>query len=211
VIDRLLSEFTDAWNAGERPRVDDYLARADAAERGQLAERIAEWLAIAPTPAYDDAACAALRREPALQAILAATESEAGLWPDLLPRLRTRAGLGLRELATRLAAAFELRGEADRAAVYLERMERGDLDATRVSHRLLDALGAALGVSGRELAEAGVLAPRPAGAGGALFRAEGGRGDTLAEEFEALADAARTPAPPSMDALDRLFLGGPDA
>ena len=125
--DWLLSEFMDAWNAGERPRVDAFLARADAAKRGELAERIAEWLAIAPTPAYDEAARAALRREPALQAILAATESDAGLWPDLLPRLRVRAGLGLRELAARLVAALELRGEEDRATVYLERLERGDL------------------------------------------------------------------------------------
>jgi transcriptional regulator with XRE-family HTH domain len=211
VIDRLLSEFIDAWNAGERPRVDDFLGRADTAGRGELAERIGEWLAIAPTPAYDEAARAALRREPALQAILAATESEAGLWPDLLPRLRTRAGLGLHELAARLAAAFELRGEAARAAGYLERMERGELDATRVSRRLLDALGAALGVSGDELADAGALQPRRARAGGALFRAEGRPEDALAEEFEALAAAARTPAPPAMDALDRLFLGGPGA
>ena len=71
-------------------------------------------------------------------------------------------------------------------------MERGELDASRVSERLLDALGAALGVRGAELAEAGVLRMRPA-AGAELAR------------------AAPTPAAPPMDALDRLFLGGPAA
>lgn len=211
MIDRLLSEFIDAWNAGERPRAEDYLARADGAERAELGELIGDWLAIAPTPPYDDAARAALRSDPALRAILAATESEAGLWPDLLPRLRTRAGLGVGELAARLAATFGLRGEEDRTAGYLARMERGELDPARVSRRLLDALAALLGVSGGELADTGALQPRPAGAGGALFRAEGSPDDALADEFEALAQAARTPAPPPMDALDRLFLGGPDA
>ena len=142
--------------------------------------------------------------------MLAATASASGLWPELLPRLRARAGLALRELAERVAAAVGLPGEEARTAVYLERMERGELDAARVSRRLLDALGGALGVSGSALAEAGDAAPRRP-RGRHAVPGESRAADALAEEFEALAGAALRPAPPPMDELDRLFLGGPDA
>jgi hypothetical protein len=214
MVERALSEFVDAWNAGRRPRVDDYLARVAPGERDALAEALADWLAVAPAPRYGEAARAELRQDPALRAVLAATASEAGLWPEYLPRLRARAGLAVRELAARLTAALGLPGQEQRTAGYLERMERGELDAARVSRRLLDALGAALGVSGAQLAEAGDLRSglaRAAPATGTLFRAEGAAAERLAEDFDVLSRAAMAPAPPPMDELDRLFLGGPDA
>jgi hypothetical protein len=212
-VDQVLSEFVDAWNAGRRPRVDDYLERVAPAEREALAGALGDWLALAPVPRYDAGARAELRSDPALQAVLAATASEAGLWPELLPRLRARAGLAVRDLAARVVGAFGLQGDEARAAGYLERMERGELDAARVSRRLLDALGAALGVTGQRLAEAGDLRPglvRAAPTAGTLFRAGGPAAERLAEDFDALSRAAMAPAPPPMDELDRLFLGGPD-
>ena len=92
-------------------------------------------------------------------------------------------------------------------------MERGDLEAARVSRRLLDALGELLGASGRTLADAGRVggAMRPAAAGGTLFRAGEETADWVARDIEALSRAAMTPAPPEMDEVDRLFTGGPDA
>jgi transcriptional regulator with XRE-family HTH domain len=150
-----------------------------------------------------------------VRAVLAATSSEAGLWPELLPRLRGRAGLAVRDLAARVVATFGLAGEEERTRDYLERMERGELEASRVSRRLLDALGAALGVTGDTLAEAGDLRSglaRPAAASaGTLWRADGAPSDALADEFAALSRAAMAPAPTPMDELDRLFTGGPDA
>jgi hypothetical protein len=213
-IDRILSDFVDDWNAGRRPQVPEYLDRAAPPERDELAARLAEWLVVAPSPGLDDAARAAVRAEAPLQAALRAIESESGLWPELLPRLRERAGLRLGELAERVTRAFGLAGHEDRAAAYLERMEAGELDAARVSRRLLDVLGRALGVGGEELAQAGDLGAaglRPAAAGGVLFRAERRGGDALAQDLEALSEAAMTPAPPPMDELDRLFTGGPEA
>jgi hypothetical protein len=214
-IDQVLSEFIDAWNAGRRPQVDDYLARVAPAERDDLADQLMTWLAVAPTPDYPDAAREEIRADPTVRAVLAATAGEAGLWPELLPRLRERAGLAIRDLAARVVATFALTGEEERTAGYLERMERGDLEAARVSRRLLDALGAALGVSGESLAEAGDLRSglvRPAAASpGTLWRADGAPSDALADEFAALSRAAMTPAPTPMDELDRLFTGGPDA
>ena len=46
--DQLLSEFCDAWNAGERPRVDDYLEQAPAGDRDELAALIRTFLEQAP-------------------------------------------------------------------------------------------------------------------------------------------------------------------
>jgi transcriptional regulator with XRE-family HTH domain len=208
MIDKLLSEFVDAWNAGERPHVDDYLERAAPAERDELAERLEEWLLVAPSPAYSEQVLEHIRAEPAFAAALAEIEAEPELWPEVLPRLRERAGLRLQDLASRITAAFGLAGEEDRAARYLERMERGDLDPSRVSRRLLDALGTALGVSGETLGRAGGF--RPAAPGHALFRAESAAGARFEDDLEALSQAALAPAPPPMDELDRLFVGGPD-
>ncbi len=208
-VDRLLSEFIDAWNAGRRPRVDDYLARASVDAQDELADALADWLAVAPTPAYDVAALRAIRAEPALRG--AAAEAETGLWPALLPRLRERAGLSARAVAARLTAAFGLGGQEDRAETYLQRMERGELDPARVSGRLLDVLGAALGVSGAELRRAGGFVPPAAAPAHALFRAERDSAARFEDELEALSRAALTPAPAPMDELDRLFCGGPDA
>ena len=89
-------------------------------------------------------------------------------------------------------------------------MERGELDSTRVSRRLLDLVGGALGVSGADLVRAGGL--RPAAAPGqAMFRAAPDAAASFEADLEALSQAAMAPAPPPMDELDRLFLGGPDA
>ena len=207
--DQLLSEFIDAWNAGARPQVEDYLQRAVPGERDELAERLEDWLLVAPSPAYDAQALASIRAEPGYAGALAEIEA-VGLWPEVLPRLRERAGLKLRELAGRITAAFGLPGEEARAEGYLERMEAGDLDASRVSRRLLDALGTALGVSAADLLRAGGV--RPAAAPGqALFRAERYAAASFEADLEALSRAALTPAPEPMDELDRLFVGGPDA
>jgi transcriptional regulator with XRE-family HTH domain len=206
MIDKLYSDFIDAWNAGERPRVADYLDRADPAERDDLAERLEDWLLMAPTPDYTPQALAEIRAEPAFAAAMAEIDAE-GPWPEALPRLRERAGLKLRDLAARITSTFGLSGQEDRAAAYLERMERGELDATGVSRRLLDALGDALGVTGEALG-----GMRPAAApGSALFRAEAEPAASVEEDLEVLARAAMAPARQPMDELDRLFLGGPDA
>jgi len=210
-IDRLFSEFVDAWNRGEDPRVEATLAAAEPGERDALRALLADWLAIAPTSALRPAAAEAVAADPVLRSAIAATGRDAGAWPELLPRLRERAGLSVRAVAERITGVFGLGGQEERAAARLEQMERGELDASRVSRRLLDALGTVLGVPGDELAEAGTLRFRPAAAPGALFRADGEPRQALADDLAELAAAVATPAPPAMDQLDRLFLGGPTA
>jgi hypothetical protein len=212
-IDQLLSDFIDAWNAGRRPGVRDYLARApEGADRDELADLIGVWLETAPPPRYDAAARDEIRSEAVVQRVFDAVGKDAGLWPELVPRLRARAGLSIGQVAERIVARFGLGGgNRERAAEYLGRMERGELEPERVSRRLLDALGDLLGASGATLAEAASLgaALRPAASGATLFRADPGTGDWVAEDLETLSRAALTPAR-DLDDLDRLFVGGPD-
>lgn len=215
--DQVLSEFIDAWSAGRRPRVREYLERVpEGSERDDLAQQITTWLEVAPPPAYSDEARAAIRQEPAVQRVFATVGEDESAWPAMLPRLRERAGLSVRDVASRLVDRLGLAGDAEpaRAADYLEQMERGELRADRVSRRLLDALGGLLGVDGRSLADLGgrVGGIRPAAAGGTLFRTEETMGQARSmEDIDVLSRAAMADAPPPMDELDRLFCGGPDA
>jgi transcriptional regulator with XRE-family HTH domain len=212
--DRLLSEFIDDWNAGRRPSVRDVLRRVpDGDARTKLAGDIEAWLELAPTPDLDARARAAVRADPVVQRVLAAVGEDAGLWPQVLPDLRSRARLSVAELAARLVERFGLAAaDEDRTAAYLARMERGELDATRVSRRLLAALGELLGTSPATLADAGAFGRglRPVSAGGTLFRRDGAADPSIADDLALLTRAALDPAPPSLDDVDRLFLGGPD-
>ena len=212
--DLLLSEFIDHWNAGRRPDAREYLRRVPEGEaRTRLAQGIEAWLELAPTPELDAQTRATIRAEPVVQRVFAAVGEDAGLWPQVLPGLRSRSRLSIGQLAGRLVERFSL--EADdkgRTADYLERMERGDLEPTRVSRRLLDALAELLGVSPGTLADAGSFGRglRPAAAGGTLLRAEGQAEDWVTDDLAVLSRAAMEPAPPSLDEVDRLFLGGPE-
>src|SRR3954469_2230199 len=165
-IERALSEFIDDWNAGRRPQVDDYLERVDEPDRDELAGQISAWLTIAPAPGYDDRARAARPAEPAFAATVAAMAAEAGLWPVVLPRARERASLSVRELAAKLAAAVGLGRDAEpKTESYLEQLERGELDATRLSRRVIDALADLLRLDPQSLAGGGPVRAAP------MFRA----------------------------------------
>jgi transcriptional regulator with XRE-family HTH domain len=207
-VDDILGRFIDAWNAGERPDVDAYLSRAAGdAERDELAASITTWLQIAPTPDYDDAARAAIAQEPALRSALEQAALLRAPLSQRLPALRRRAGLAVRDVAAGLVAVFGVDDER-RAAGYLQRVERDELDPGRLSRRLLDALATILGADRDELAP-----PAVATAGSAFFRSDEDADEWIAEDIDALSRAALAPAPDStpMDELDRLFLGGRDA
>ncbi len=214
--EQLLSDFIDDWNAGRRPDVRAYLERVPGgAGRDALAEQIGAWLEVAPMPAYDAPARAAIRADPVVRRVFGAVGEDAGLWPQVLPALRQRSRLSVGELASRLAERFGLgTPEVERAGSYLERLERGELEASRISRRLRDALADLLGVTPGTLSDAGAFGRglRPTAAGGMLFRRDGDAGDWVAADLEVLSAAASEPAPPqALDELDRLFVGGPDA
>jgi hypothetical protein len=204
--DRILSDFVDAWNAGRRPDVDTYLARAPDREREALAGEIATFLAFAPTPDYDDAALAAIRAEPAVLAAGRALEAPGGLWPQLLPRLRERAALSTGDLAARLVAALGLGADREpKTRGYLEQLEAGALEPRGLSGRLLDGLARVLEVPRGALEGAGAFAAPPAPA---LFRAEGAAAEALRADLDVVADALAAPAGGAWDDVDELFRGG---
>jgi len=202
-VHEILGEFIDAWKAGERPDLDAYLERVPAGDRDELAAGIAAWLDIAPAPDYPLAARAAVSAEPAMQAALRAAEALRPPLPESLPVLRERAGLGIRDVAARLAERFGL-ADRDRMVAYLEQLENGELDAGRLSHRLVDALSEMLGA-------VRIALPPPPAPAAAFFRADEEAEDWIVQDIDALSRAALADAPAPMDELDRLFLGGPEA
>src|SRR4051794_23243096 len=131
-VDQLLSEFIDAWNAGERPSARAFLDRVpEAGTRSLLAEEISHFLDVAPTPPY---AQDQLRDDPTVRVAALAFERSGSAWPALLPRWRAAAGLTLEQLAERVLTTAGLGGgDRVKATRYVAAMERGELAAERVS------------------------------------------------------------------------------
>jgi hypothetical protein len=208
--DRILSEFIDAWNAGRRPDVDEYLARVDESERGELAGELTAFLRFAPTPEYSDEALAAIRADPIVAEALAAARGRAGLLPALVVRLRSRLGLSNTEVAGELVRSLDLpEDRAPKTASYLERLERGELEPSRISERVFEALARLFGVPRGELEGAGDVggwaAPAPPAA---AFRASDEAAEETAPHLDLLARGLATPGDAARDEVDDLFLGG---
>lgn len=212
--EQVLSEFVDAWAAGRRPSVADFVDRVPEERRPELAAQIGAYLSVAPVPAYAPAEREAIRTEPVVRRVLAATEQEAGMLATELVRLRARRDLSVRDLAARVVASVGLAPAAvDRTEDYLARTERNELDPGRMSGRLFAALGEALGVSAAALADAAALragAFRPATAGTAFRAVEPASAEMARQDLDALTAAAMAPAPSALDEVDRLFVGGPE-
>ena len=67
---------------------------------------------------------------------------------------------------------------------------------------------------GRLTVDGAVIRPRDIVHGGAILELtaeQEAQGEWVAQDIEALSQAAMSTAPPELDELDRLFIGGPDA
>lgn len=212
--EQLLSDFIDAWTAGRRPRVGDYLDRAAPEDRDELAVQLDTYLTVAPSPALDEATRAQIEALPAVARILAATSGAPELLPETVARLREAQGRSREELAALVARSAGVEDPDGRMPGLLGDLEAGRLDPGRISRRLLGALAEVLG-AGRDALEAaadaqrGLLRPA-APAASMMFRADGDT-DDVASGLAAIGRAAMTPAPQPMDEIDRLFTGGRDA
>ena len=203
-IDRLLSEFIDAWNAGERPRVEEFLDRAPAEQQRELASQIEAFLDIAPTPNYSPETLDELMREPAVLASVEALEGRAGLWPSLLPRLRRRAQLRRDEVVEGIVERLGIQGKEDKTAQYVHELETGTLATAGVSRRVIEALAGVLGASAEELERAADFRGLAMeGAEPAYLRAA-----PDAEAIELRMNRAAEPPENDWDEVDRLFRGG---
>lgn len=203
-VDRLLSEFVDAWNAGERPRVEHFLDQAPADSQHELAERIEAFLDVAPTPDYSAETLRELMREPAVLASVDALEGRAGLWPSLLPRLRRRAQLRRDQVVDGIVERLGIQGQEGKAAQYVHELETGTLATAGVSRRVIEALAGVLGASAEELERAADFRGLAMeGAEPAFLRAA-----PDAETRELRVARATDAAEREWDEVDRLFRGG---
>ena len=201
-VAHILGEFIAAWNAGERPRAADYLERVPPAERDDLADQIRTFMLIAPEPEYSEAAWAEMTAHPSVAAAAAAAfEAEPEPWPSLLPRLRERAGLSVRQVADRLGF-----GDRDKAAARLEQMERGELDARRPTRGLLERLAGVLGVDPDALDWRGVPGLGAPAAPAAALRADD-PDEEAREQLDLVAEMLLSDDQ-ELDEVDREFLGG---
>jgi hypothetical protein len=207
--DQVLSEFIDAWNAGQRPDVDDYLARVPDAERSELADQLVAFLSVAPTPSYSEDALAAIRAEPIVAAALAAPAGRGGLLPSLLAGLRERFSLTTPQLAGALMRELELPDDkTTKTASYLDQLEHGQLEPSRVSRKVFDALARLFSVPRDELEGAGDVSSWTMPTAAPAFRAEDDAAKAAAPHLDLLAEGLATPGGSTRDEVDDLFLGG---
>jgi hypothetical protein len=203
--EELLSNFIDAWNAGERPRVPEYLAKAPAADREELAALIRTFLEQAPTPDYSPEKLAAIASEPAVKELSGLIESQSGFWPSLLPRLRRRSKLTRDQVVAQLAGLLGLEGREPRIHPYYHQMETGTIDPRGVSRRVLEGLAKVFKVDVKQIEEAGDFTLMPPSGAPAYLRSYKAREVMGAEAVDFNAPAS--PGAP-MDEVDQLFLGG---
>ena len=198
----MLSAFVDAWIAGERPRLEDYLQRARPAERPALADAIDDFVTLAPAPRYNDKTLQAIRAE--------ATATTSGVATATLPALLTTVAHLRRADHARAGGPVEPSardpGREAKLERYLERLEGGELDGRRLSQRLLDALArCSPSTPTRSTAPAGsATSPRPASACAAATRHRRRR----ARQARLLAELMSVPPAEEWDEVDELFLGG---
>jgi transcriptional regulator with XRE-family HTH domain len=206
--EQVLSEFIDAWNAGRRPDVDEYIARVPGEEQVVFGEELATFLTFAPTPEYSDHALTAIKAEIAA----AGDEERRPLFAALLRRLREHFGLTTTDLADNLIETLELTAQqTPKAASYLDRLETGSLEPARVSRRVFVALAHVFGVSEQGLEDAAdrsawALTGRATAA--PVFRADEDAAARAERHLEVLADALAAPGGSHRDEVDELFLGG---
>ena len=206
-VDEILGEFIDAWKAGERPDLDAFLERVPAGDRDELAAGIAAWLHIAPTPELPDPPPG--RPSPRSRRCGRRCRAAEALRPPLPESLPVAARARRPRRPRRRGAGWPSASGSTIATARSptsSELERGELDAGRLSRRLVDALSEMLG--GVRIALPSP--PAPAAPSQAFFRADEEAEDWIVQDIDALSRAALASAPAPMDELDRLFLGGPE-
>lgn len=148
-VDELLDRFITAWHAGEAPSLADYAELAAEADRAELVDAIGAFLQLAPTVEPTPQRALELIDDPLVHKLALLedqwwdkqTSGATQAWGARLRLAREQAGLSLRELGDRFAAAFGLRGEdATNTEDALARLERGELASSGVAARAARAL-----------------------------------------------------------------------
>lgn len=218
-VDNLFREYLAEHRAGGEADPRSFLARAEGADRLELAALIEAILERSPGREWDAVAFAGSPAARAAESVATEWDLEGEVeeasvgWRELLPALRNRVQVRRRDLVARLAEGIGAPGQEEKVAAYYHQMEHEQLPAAGVSNRVLEVLGGILGQSAETLRAAGRVV-----SGGAVE-------DTAMPAFsrKALEDpqygapSAASPAEAERtrsaepDLVDELFTGGPDA
>ena len=151
---------------------------------------------------------------PILQRIGRSVAGVSGVWPSMLPRLRERAQLNREEIAGQLADALGNPQGAEKISDYYHRMEWGDLPASGVNDRVIDALAQILDSDANQLRESGMSGDSGTGESSDDPEIVEARVQAFARfaatDIEQTASNDNGPHDnlASWDETDRLFLGG---
>ena len=210
-VQELLSRYIAEHRAGGDADPVAYLEQAQPGERAQLAALIDAYLERAPRASFDDAAFDGSPAAATVEALERSLGGVSGLWPSLLPALRTAAGLKRRELVARLAHALDQVGSEEKVGLYYHEMEQGLLPSAGVSDRVLEALADLTGSTLQALRDAGralvAAGARPSGEVPAFARA------AIVDSASAVPARAQerdlpAAATQQWDEVDELFRGG---
>jgi hypothetical protein len=205
-VERLLSEYIAEHRAGGEADPLAYLARADPRERSELATLLDGYLVRAERAPFDEHAFRGSPAERTVDELQRSLAGRSGLWPAVLPGLRSRIGLKRSELVARLADGLGVGDRQEKVAAYYHAMEQGTLDPAGISNRVLEVLGQIVGETADSLRKLGSspgnpeLGPAPE----VMF----------ARTAEQIADEQLSPVtsgPPAdeeQDEVDLLFRGG---
>jgi hypothetical protein len=204
-VDRLLGAYVSEHRTGGEADPTRYLDQVHGADRAELAALIDGFLARQPRRSFDAAAFRGSVAEALVESLDASLRGQAGLWPALLPRLRSDAQLKRSEVVERLAEALGAPEQLEKVAGYYHLMEQGLLPAAGVSGTVLDALARIVNVSAVALRHAGeAITQAGAGPSGEAVFARAAPAPQAGQAAEPKASAGE----PARDDIDRLFLGG---
>jgi hypothetical protein len=206
-VQHLLAEYIAEHRSGGDADPGVYLSRASPSDRDELMALIDAYLARTPRQSFDADSYRGSTAERTVDELERALRGRSGLWPALLPQLRTRAGIKRSELVERLAAALGVSDKTNKVGDYYHQMEQGLLPAAGVSHRVLDALGGLVGETADALREAG-HAIRPPEPGGAAAQAAFARRAYTEAPGSPPPTGLSSPGLPEWDDVDELFRGG---
>jgi hypothetical protein len=211
LFEQVFFQVIDDLDAGEAKPLHRYLDLVPAAERDELADLLAAVLAArgpaaAPTSAESESYARAL----AVIKQASQATGASGTLPDLLVRIRHSRGIERDAVIDALAERFEV-GAPGRSAFrrLYHQLEAGQLLGTRVSRRLLTALGETFQIDERDLD----AASKPTGGSGpaapTLTLARGSSETRSRARSEACTEGAAVDAEEEL--VRRLFTGGRDA
>jgi hypothetical protein len=155
-VDKTFSDYTTADRALEET-LDPapYLEQVQGAQREELGALIDGYLARRPRRPFDPEAFAGSHAEAVADGLHRALHGSAGIWPIVLPALRTSAQLPPEELGPKLAEALGVSNQSEKVGSYYEQMEHGRLPSSGVSDRVLTALAELVGTNPNALRQAG--------------------------------------------------------